>query len=54
MITGYYGKDGTMTNGWSTEEAAQSEFDEFYADDENFDGCYVTEIHPGEWVIAYD
>lgn len=53
IITGYYGKDGAMTSGWETEEEAQAEFDEYYADDENFEGCFVHQESDGEWVIAY-
>ena len=52
MITGYYGKDGAMTEGWETEEEAQKEFEEFYQNEEYKD-CFVTEYN-GEWVIAYE
>lgn len=52
MIEGYYGKDGAMTSGWETEEEAKAEFESYYQDEE-FSGCYVTEIN-GKWVIAYD
>ena len=53
MITGYYGKDGVMSEGWETEEEAQKEFKEFYENDERFAGCFVTEYND-EWVIAYE
>ena len=52
MITGYYGKDGSMTKGWDNEAEAIAEMNEWYSSDE-FKGCYVTEIRDGEWVIAY-
>ena len=52
MITGYYGKNGSMTEGWDSEEEAEREFDEFYQDEE-YDGCFVKEYN-GKWVIAYE
>lgn len=51
MITGYYGKDGVMSEGWNTEEDAEKEFEAFYQDDE-YENCFVAEYN-GYWVIAY-
>jgi|AZII01.1.fsa_nt_gi hypothetical protein len=59
MNTGYYGKNGLMTDGWDTEEEAQEEFEEFYKNEtDDVDGSYLyreCEIieKDGKWVIAY-
>ena len=51
MITGFYGKDGAMSEGWETEEEAREEFDSYYSDEE-YKGCEVV-FYNGEWVIGY-
>lgn len=51
IITGYYGKDGAMSEGWDTENEAQAEFDEFYQDEE-YEDCEIIK-HNDKWVIAY-
>lgn len=51
LVTGFYGKEGAMTEGWDTEEEAQNEFDEFYSDDE-YEDCEVIQYN-AKWVIAY-
>lgn len=51
IITGYYGKDGVMSQGWDSKEEASSEFKAFYQDDE-YEGCEVI-FYNGFWVIAY-
>ena len=53
MIAAYYGKNGVMSEGWDSEEEAEAEFEEWYENDPDFDGCYVTK-HNGKWVIAFD
>jgi gentisate 1,2-dioxygenase len=50
--TGYYGKDGVMTQGWDSEEEALKEFAEFY-NTEEFEGCEVI-FYNEYWVIAYN
>jgi hypothetical protein len=50
-ITGYYGKNGVMSEGWDTEEEAQTEFNSFYQDDE-YEECEVI-FYNGKWVISY-
>lgn len=52
IMTGYYGKEGVMSEGWDTEEEAIAELDEFYQDDEYAD-CFVVECND-KWVIAYE
>lgn len=51
IITGYYGKDGAMSEGWDNEQDAIIEFEQFYQDSE-YDGCEVIQYN-GKWVIAY-
>lgn len=53
IITGFYGKNGAMADPFETEEEAKAEFELYYQEDPEFEGCYVVEIRPGEWVIAY-
>ena len=52
IISGWYGKNGVMSDGWDSEAEAQAEFNEFYTDDEYAD-CEIIERSDGKWVIAY-
>lgn len=51
IITGFYGQEGVMSDGWDAQEDAQAEFEAFYKNPE-YDGCEVIEYN-GKWVIAY-
>jgi hypothetical protein len=52
IVTGYYGKDGVMSDGWDSKYEAIEVFNAYYKDNEDAPDAEVIEYN-GKWVIAY-
>ena len=50
IMTGYYGVEGVMEQGWDNENDAIKVLENDYDTDE---GLFVIEIEDDNWVIAY-